>query len=114
MIVNQSFFYIINYKPLINYKKKLKSLNVIYCKNFFLFFLLLDYIKQNKVVKLSISKKSYYFNSFLRAPNKYKKAQIKINLVRYKIMLKFFHSYELSKFIKISLNDLVYFLNFFF
>lgn len=118
MKVNQLFSYIINYKPLLNYSKEIKKFNKIYCKNFFLFFLLLDFINKNKnKAKLSIYKKNYFFTSFLRAPNKYKKAQIKLNLVRYKVAFSFTNLYDIE-FIKLNYSNnfapLIYFINYFF
>lgn len=99
MKVKHSFNYIINYKPLLNYKNYLNNNSNIYCKNFFLFFLLLELLKNksNKdSVKLSIYKKEYYLNSFLRAPNKYKKAQVKLSLVRYKINFTILNDYRIN------------------
>lgn len=116
MKITQNFYYIINYKPLLNYKKEVKNFNKIYCKNFFLFFLLLDFIKKqnSKSIKLSILKKISKSNSFLRAPNKYKKAQIKINLIRYKILFSFKNSYNLDFLKNLKLNNIIYVLNYFF
>jgi len=114
--VTQNFYYIINYKPLLNYKKEVSNLNKIYCKNFFLFFLLLDYIKtsSNKNIKLSIMKKNVKSYTFLRAPNKYKKAQVKIMLTRYKILFSFVNNYNLTFIKKFNTDQFFYFLNYFF
>nr|YP_009512660.1 hypothetical protein [Uronema marinum]AXJ93352.1 hypothetical protein [Uronema marinum] len=115
MKVTQNFYYIINYKPLLNYKKEITNLNTIYCKNFFLFFLLLDFLKSNnKNVKLSIRKKNNKSYTFLRAPNKYKKAQVKITNVRYKIKFSFTNNYELSNIDILNTQYFFYFLNYFF
>lgn len=115
MKVTQNFYYIINYKPLLNYKKEITNLNTIYCKNFFLFFLLLDFLKSNnKNVKLSIRKKNNKSYTFLRAPNKYKKAQVKITNVRYKIKFSFTNNYELSNISILNTQYFFYFLNYFF
>jgi hypothetical protein len=112
--INHLFCFIINYKPLLDYKKEIKNFNKIYCKNFFLFFLLLNYIKQKQIhnTRLSIYKKNYFSQSFLRAPNKYKKAQIKINLTRYKIVFSMTINYTLNDSLFLNINNLIYFLNY--
>ena len=124
MKINQKFYYVINYKPLLNYKKELLNTSGVYCKNFFLFFLLFNFLKQKNQfdnLKIKIQKKKYYYNSFLRAPNKYKKAQVKINLIRYRVVFNFttFYVININNFsnnINIeNLNYLMqYFLNYFF
>ena len=115
MKINQKLCYIINYKPLLNYKKNLNNFNKIYCKNFFLFFLLLDYLKKNNLkTKLNIQKKKTKTYSFLRAPNKYKKAQIKIINIKYKIILINKFNYSFNNISKFNYFNLIYFLNFYF
>ena len=118
MKITQEIFYLLNYKPLLNYKKDIKNANLIYCKNFFLFFLLLEKFMNKKdglIVKskISIKKSNKYLQSFLRAPNRYKKAQVKIELIRYQVKFKFSRCYDLT-FIK-NFNTLyfLYFINFF-
>jgi len=116
--VTQEIVYLLNYKPLLNFKKELKNINLIYCKNFFLFFLLLEnmfILNNKKKMKLTIKKKNKYLTSLLRAPNKYKKAQIKIELIRYEIIFTFSFFYNLD-FISnnFNLKYLLYFINFFF
>lgn len=115
MNIKQKFFYVINYKPLLNYKKELKNLNnTIYCKNFFLFFLLLSFLnKKNCKLKISILKKNKNQLSYLRAPNKYKKAQVKLNLVRYRIILTTNLNIKFND-PKFTINKLSYLVNFFF
>ena len=118
MKVTQEIVYLLNYKPLLNFKKELKNISLIYCKNFFLFFLLLEnmfILNNKKKMKLTIKKKNKYLTSLLRAPNKYKKAQIKIELIRYEIIFTFSFFYNLD-FISnnFNLKYLLYFINFFF
>ena len=62
--ITQEIFYLLNYKPLLNYKKDIKNTNLIYCKNFFLFFLLLEKFMNKKdglIVKSKISIKLLSF-----------------------------------------------------
>jgi hypothetical protein len=122
--INQEVVYYINYKPLLNFKKKFKANNnFIYCKNFFLFLLILDQTNKNNnsFFSISIKKKNKHFMSFLRAPNKYKKAQIKIELIRYEIKVKFFIYYFLNFLLytnsnknTLFLNNFLYFVSFYF
>lgn len=120
MKITQEINYLLNYKPLLNFKKEIKNINLIYCKNFFLFFLLFEtLLKLNKISKknmsLTIMKDKKYLNkSLLRAPNKYKKAQIKLELIRYKIKFKFNFFYNIFFIRNVNLNFLIYFINFFF
>jgi hypothetical protein len=106
--INQEIVYLINYKPLLESKKSLNNKNLVYCKNFFLFLLLLEELAKNakynssitnklSKLKLNKKKKTKYLKSFLRAPNKYKKAQIKIELIRYEVKFKFSFMYEVCK-----------------
>jgi hypothetical protein len=114
--INQEVVYYINYKPLLNFKKKFKTNNtgLIYCKNFFLFLLILDQTnKNNSPFSISIKKKNKHFISFLRAPNKYKKAQIKIELIRYEIKVKFFIYYFLN-FLTYNNKNILYFISYYF
>ena len=113
MIIKHSFNYIINYKPLFIYKNfiNINSKNNIYCKNFFLFFLLLEFLKNNSKIKLKIMKKNFKSISFLRAPNKFKKSQVKLVLTRYKI------EFYLEKFYFFDIKNnkiLFYFINYLF
>ena len=91
---------IINLKYLLNFRPKLDSLtnlivenNKIYCKNLLIFLIFLEFfLKKNKYflnVTLSTLQKKYKLNSFLRAPNKHKKAQISLCANRYYLFLKF-------------------------
>jgi len=117
--ITQELTYLLNYKPLLNFKKNLKSDNTIYCKNFFLFFLLLENIiskKSNLLCKqsVSISKQNKYAYTFLRAPNRYKKAQVKLELIRYKVTFKFVYNYSISFIKNFNLPYFLYFVNFFF
>ena len=123
MKINQEVVYYINYKPLLNFKKKFKANNnFIYCKNFFLFLLILDKTNKNNnsFFSISIKKKNKHFMSFLRAPNKYKKAQIKIELIRYEIKVNFFIYYFLNFLLytnnknTLFLNNFLYFVSFYF
>lgn len=113
MKIIQKFYYIINYRPLVGYKDELFSIGKLYCKNFFLFFLFLDYISKNKKSKVGfriIKKKNSY--SFLRSPNRNKKSQIKIYFVRYRISFNFVNYYNFL--IGVDLNNFILFLNFIF
>jgi len=121
--ITQEINYILNYKPLLNFKKELNSINFIYCKNFFLFFLLLEsLLKLNKKklniknnISLIITKNKKFLNkSILRAPNKYKKAQIKIELIRYNIIFKINSFYNINQISNINKKFIIYFINFFF
>ncbi len=119
MKITQEISYLLNYKPLLNYKKNLKNNDLIYCKNFFLFFLLLENFINNKKKlglnnKLSIVKSNKSIQSFLRAPNKYKKAQIKVELVRYQVTFKFSYFYDLLFIKNFNLLHFLYFINYFF
>jgi len=90
-------------------------MNKIYCKNFFLFFFILDYLKNLKLkTKLSIQKKKVNSYSFLRAPNKYKKAQVKIVNIKYKINFTLKSEYSINFKNQFYLDHLIYFLNFYF
>lgn len=119
MKITQKIDYLLNYKPLLNYKKDVKNSNLIYCKNFFLFFLLLEKFFDNKDnntyfnSSLTIKKKNKYLQTFLRAPNRYKKAQVKIELVRYQVTFNFTYYYDLSFILNFNLLHLLYFINFF-
>lgn len=93
----------INLKYLLNFKPKLSShastyLNVIdnnkiYCKNLLIFIIFLEFfLKKNKYflnINLITFKKKTKLNSFLRAPNKHKKAQIALSVERYYLLLRF-------------------------
>lgn len=115
MKINQKLCYVINYKPLLNYKNSLNNFNKIYCKNFFLFFFLLDYLKNSKIkTSLFIKKIKSNNYTFLRAPNKYKKAQIKVVKIKYKIVFSSEFNYNINLFKKIKFEYLIYFLNFYF
>lgn len=119
MNITQEINYLLNYKPLLNYKKDVKNNNLIYCKNFFLFFLLLEKFLNNKKNfniknKLIITKKNKYLQSFLRAPNRYKKAQVKIELIRYQVTFIFNYYYDISFIKNFNLLFFFYFINFFF
>lgn len=121
MLIKQNIIYTLNFKPLLNHKKELINSNSqIYCKNFFLFFLLLNKILNreginlNKKIKVSLFKtKRLKAKSTLRAPNKYKKGQINLNLLRYTIVFKFNYYYNLASFninSKLIFNSLLNFL----
>jgi hypothetical protein len=115
--VTQEIYYLLNYKPLLNYKKDIKDDNLLYCKNFFLFFLLLEkFLNKNDKVgsSLSIKKNNKYSQSFLRAPNRYKKAQVKIELIRYEVKFRISYNYNLTLTKNFSINYFLYFINFFF
>lgn len=101
MLVSKELYYTLNYKPFLGLKKDIKNSNLIYCKNFFLFFLIIDNLLSStnkKNYKLKIHKSKKFSSSFLRAPNKYKKAQVKITLVRYHVAFKCTKYYELPNF----------------
>lgn len=119
MKITQELTYLLNYKPLLNFKKNIKADNVLYCKNFFLFFLLLEnmVIKKNQLFckqSVSISKQNKYSHTFLRAPNRYKKAQVKLELIRYKVVFKFVYNYDISFIKNFNISYFLYFINFFF
>ena len=117
MNVTQEINYLLNYKPLLNYKKDIKNNNLLHCKNFFLFFLLLErFVNKGEKVSssLSIKKKNKYLQSFLRAPNRYKKAQVKIELIRYEVTFKVSYYYNLSFIKSFNIYYFLYFINFFF
>lgn len=103
----------INLKYLLNFKPKLDntsslvvdSKNKIYCKNLLIFIVFLEYFfKKNKYfsnIKLVTFKKKKKLNSFLRAPNKHKKAQISLCVERYYLLIRFkFTFFLLKDFIK--------------
>lgn len=119
MKITQELTYLLNYKPLLDFKKSIKADNVLYCKNFFLFFLLLENIivKKNKLLckqSVSISKQNKYEYTFLRAPNRYKKAQVKLELVRYKVVFRLAYDYNISFIKNFDMSYFLYFINFFF
>ena len=98
MLITKELHYTLNYKPFLGVNKEIKNHNLIYCKNFFLFFLIIDNlltsINKKKDYKLTIFKSKKNNVSFLRAPNKYKKAQIKISLIRYHVIFKINKDYS--------------------
>jgi len=117
--ITQEISYLLNYKPLLDYKKNIKDSNLVHCKNFFLFFLLLEKFiskehQTNVKNSLSIKKNNKYLQSFLRAPNRYKKAQVKIELIRYEVTFKMSYYYDLSFIKQFNLNYFLHFINFFF
>jgi hypothetical protein len=117
--ITQELSYLLNYKPLLNLKKNIKSDNILYCKNFFLFFLLLEnmLIKKNKLQykqSISIQKQNKYSYTFLRAPNRYKKAQVKLELIRYKVSFRFIYNYDIMFIKNFNISYFLYFINFFF
>jgi len=63
---------------------------------------------------MNIQKKKYNSYTFLRAPNKYKKAQVKIVNIKYKILFSTLSNYELNSFTSLNLSHLIYFLNLYF
>ena len=63
---------------------------------------------------MTIKKKNKYSKSLLRAPNKYKKAQIKIELIRYEVTFKFNFYYSISFIKSFNFKYLFYFFTFFF
>ncbi len=91
----------VNLKYLLNFKPKLGNTsnffashnNKIYCKNLLIFIIFLEFfLKKNKYflnVNLVTYKKKKKLNSFLRAPNKHKKAQISLCVERYYLLVKF-------------------------
>lgn len=126
--------YIVNYKPhfgklglfvpkltkFSEIRNKYDNSTKLNCKHFFFFYLFLEYFFLNYLVSsskiihsnLTIHKANKKVISVLRAPNKYKKAQIKINLARYKIVFK--TSIEYNTELAYNLNYILYFTNFFF
>lgn len=119
MKITQNISFLINYKPILSKRKNIKNKKMIYCKNFFLFFILLNSIfnnNKNQRCTITIKKSNTYRNTFLRAPNKYKKAQIALELVRYKVIFKkvIFYSFKGFEFKKNTLISILYFINFFF
>lgn len=116
MTISKELHYTLNYKPFLGLKKEIKNENLIYCKNFFLFFLILDNMVSDlkkKNYKLKISKIKKYSMSYLRSPNKYKKAQVKITLVRYNIIFKCFKFYDVTA-LKFNIPFFLQFINFLF
>jgi hypothetical protein len=91
----------INLRYLLNFKPKLGNIsnlavnsnNKIYCKNLLIFIIFLEFfLKKNKYflnVNLKTFKRKKKLNSFLRAPNKHKKAQISLCTERYYLLVKF-------------------------
>jgi len=121
--ITQEINYILNYKPLLNFKKEINSINFVYCKNFFLFFLLFENLLKLNNKKLDIKNntsliikknKKFLNKSLLRAPNKYKKAQIKIELIRYSIIFRIKSFYNFSNINNIDIKMIIYFIIFFF
>jgi len=105
MLVKKKLHYTLNYKPFLGYKKNIRNSNLVYCKNFFLFFLILDNLmtnSSNSRYRVKINKSNKYDMSFLRAPNKYKKAQIKINIVRYHVIFECSRMYKLPASLQIA------------
>jgi len=83
-----------NFKPkILNVNTVLKSNNKIYCKNLLMFILFLESFSNNKIninnVNISFYKKLKKLPSFLRAPNRYKKASVSLKLERYFLFLRF-------------------------
>lgn len=86
----------LNFKPKFNNTKlNLTGItNKLYCKNLLIFIIFLEFFLKNNNnyflnVKLSTLKKKSKLNSFLRAPNKHKKAQVALSIERYYLYLKF-------------------------
>lgn len=124
MNVKNELYYYLNYKPLFQNNKNIVNKKLIYSKNFFIFFLILETLfkKQTDIgdtknnVSIKILKKNNKSITFLRAPNKYKKAQIKLELLRYEIKFTFrlILSWEIQKkfildFIRFLFNFYLYF-----
>lgn len=97
--------YIVNFKPIINKTYAKSTINL---KNFLIFLLCF-----NKAVfsnyKINIRKKYINNITYLRAPNKYKKAQVKVNIQRYLVTLNKSENYKL----KFNIN-FYYFINYYF
>lgn len=91
------------YKNLDNYIIKKNS--KIFCKNFFFFFLILEYFYLKKTINkvifkifcLGIKKKKL---TFLRSPNRAKSSQVNLTIPRYIILFKLKFNYNQNIFIK--------------
>jgi len=86
--INCILKYTFNFKPkLFNINSLNSSINSkLYCKNFIYFMLFVEYfLKKNslKNYKICIFKRNKSCQSVLRAPNKYKKAQVHLKIERF-------------------------------
>ena len=119
MLIKKNLFYTLNYKPFLGYKKNINNKNLVYCKNFFVFFLILENLilslkKSSSNYRVKISKTSSHNISFLRAPNKYKKAQVKVNIIRYNVTFECTHTYLFNSFYFFNSKKIFMFINFLF
>ena len=76
-----------NYKIFLKYKKQ-KNIQLL--QNFLFIFLYCLVLLPKTDAKIVVKKKKHKINSFLIAPNRYKKAQKKVVTIQYKIFLIFF------------------------
>lgn len=91
-----------NFKPkILNFDNLSKYNTKIYCKNLLMFILFLEQFSKNKstinFIKFVILKKKKRLSSFLRAPNRYKKASISLKLERYFFFLTLKFDFFLKK-----------------
>jgi hypothetical protein len=114
LLIKICFKYITNFAPQIYfYNEQLFLKKKIFTKNFFIIFLLLEYIsKKNnvcstKIILLPIKNKSI---SYLRSPNRSKSSQVSIKIKKYRILTIIkFNLIDLSK-----LSSKITFIIFFF
>ena len=83
--LNIKIKFVTTYKPLF-FKSKQKK---IYCKYFFFIYLFLEYyfFKLFSSKGLSFLKKTCKLNNVLRSPNRYKKSQLALKIIKYFIIL---------------------------
>ena len=113
--------FITNFKPYLFSKTKtnLFKKNIIYCKKFFILFLILEYFLYNKKYskKHSLSffciKKKLNKLTFLRTANRAKSSQVNLTLARYIICIKIIYFLNNLLTSKPPLKKFIYLLNYF-
>jgi hypothetical protein len=97
--------YSLNFKPKFNNIFIILNNNKIYCKNFFFFLLFLEFFIKNINYNININfiKKKTHIQQLLRAPNRYKKAQLSL------ISIKYYFVISLNFLFNININNLYVF-----
>jgi hypothetical protein len=110
--------FITNFRPIStninsNFFFKVKTKNRIMCRNFILFLLLINFLKNSFFfLDFSFFVKPFFKKSsvILRAPYKNKLSRHQLAYSRYNLMLKF--NFKLNHFLKLTkLNDLIFLIN---